>query len=65
MPIVRVIREECVNFPGLLPVVGNSDGILALIGTLFELVVEIYVSTKDNCQHQYKKIYKAQIMREL
>ena len=51
MPIVQLVREDLVHVPGLSPTIGSLDGLLALVGMMFELVIEIYVSNKNKCQH--------------
>ena len=55
MPIVQLVRKELVNIPELLPIVGSPDSLLAIIGTTFELVVELCVSNRNEYQHRYKK----------
>ena len=50
MLIVRLVREDLVYVPGLPPAIGSSDGLLALIGTAFDPIVEICISNKNKCQ---------------
>ena len=46
MSIVRLVSEDLVYIPGLPLTIGSLDGLFALIGMAFELVVEIYVKNK-------------------
>ena len=55
MPIDWLVQEEFSYIPRLLPVVGIPDSILALVRTVFELVVEIYTSSTNRYQYQYNE----------
>ena len=58
MPIVRFISKDLVHVPGLPSTVGNSYGLLALIGMAFEFFVEIYVSNKISVSTDVNQIHK-------
>ena len=55
MSIVRLVQEERVYVPKLLPIIGSSNGLLAFVGTTFEPIVELCISNGNEYQHRYKE----------
>ena len=55
MSIDRLIQEERGYAPRLLPVVDNQDNLFAIIGMMFELVVELCVNDGNEYQHRFKQ----------
>ena len=51
VPINRLIQMELNYIPRLLLVVGSSNSLISIIGTVFELVVEFCVSNGNEYQH--------------
>ena len=51
MPIDRLVQEKLGNVPILLPVVDSPDSLFAIVRTVFELVIELYVSNGSEYQH--------------
>ena len=51
VPIDRLVQEKLGYVPILLPVVGSPDSLFAIVRTVFELVIELYVSNGNEYQH--------------
>ena len=55
MLIDWLVRKESSHIPGLLPIINNLDGLIALLKTVFEPVVTICRSIKNEYQHRYNE----------
>ena len=51
MLIDRLVQKKLGYVPILLPVVGSPDSLFAIVRTVFELVIELYVSNGNEYQH--------------
>ena len=55
VPIDRLIYKNVRHLSRSLLIVDSLDCLLALFRSVFEFVIEIYISNKNKYQHQHKK----------